>query len=103
MKSYSRLALCIPLAFVAVLFLAGSNLKLIVPEAPARPTRSSGCRRLRRPPPDQGPDPAAVNQAPDTTDQGPAGQSYTTEAPPPPGGENPDVAGYTEQPTADSD
>ena len=98
MKSYSRLALCLPLAFVAVLFLAGSNLNRshlkLLPGQPAVLAAQAPA------PPDQGPDPAEVNQAPDTSDQGPAGQSYTTEAPPPPGDENPDVANYTEQPTA---
>jgi len=52
-------------------------------------------------PPDQGPDPAAVNQAP-------SGPSYTTEAPPPPDqsaapGQAPDDSDYAEQPTATAD
>ena len=44
-------------------------------------------------PPDQGPDPAAVNQAP-----APSGPSYTTEAPPP--DQNPEDYNNAEQPTA---
>jgi hypothetical protein len=83
MKSYSRLALCLPLALAAVFYLSGS--------------RAAG--QDQAPPPDQGPDPAAVNQAPDTTGQGAAGQSYTTQAPPP-DGQTPDDSGYAEQPTA---
>jgi hypothetical protein len=56
--------------------------------------------------PDQGPDPAAVNQAP-VQDQ-PGGQSYTTQAPPPPGqagapDQNPDDSNYAEQPTQQAD
>jgi hypothetical protein len=97
MKSYSRLALCIPLALVAVLFLAASHLN----PTPGLTAVQAAGQEQAPPPPDQGPDPAAVNQAPDTTGQGPGGQSYTTEAPPP-GGENPDVAGYTEQPTEEA-
>ena len=64
------------------------------------------------PPPDQGPDPAAVNQAP-VQDQ-PSGQSYTTQAPPPPDqygaqgqygapGQGPDYGNYSEQPTYTTD
>jgi len=54
---------------------------------------------------DQGPDPAAVNQAP-VQDQ-PGGQSYTTQAPPPDqagaADQNPDDANYAEQPTEQAD
>jgi hypothetical protein len=88
MKSLSRLALCIPLALVAVLFLAGSHLKLV----PGLNVLQAAAQEQA--PPDQGPDPAAGNMAP-------SGQSYTTEAPPP-GEQNPDDANYAEQPTAES-
>jgi len=92
MKGYSRLALCIPLALVAVLCLAGSNLTL----APGLTSVQAAGQEQAPPPPDQGPDPAAVNQAP-----GPSGQSYTTEAPPPPD-QNPDDSNYAEQPTQEA-
>jgi hypothetical protein len=55
---------------------------------------------------DQGPDPAAANQAP-IEDQ-PGGQSYTTQAPPSPDqagapDQNPDDENYAEQPTQQAD
>jgi hypothetical protein len=86
MKSYSRLALSIPLAVAAVLFLTGSN--------------AIGQDQA---PPDQGPDPASVNMAP-------SGPSYTTEAPPPSDqpdqsaapGQPPDDSSYAEQPTQEA-
>ena len=87
MKNYSRLALCLPLAFVAVLCLAGSHLKLV-------PGQSSVLAAQAQAPPDQGPDPADANMAP-------SGQSYTTEAPPPEG-QNPDDSSYAEQPTEEA-
>jgi len=90
MKSTSRLALCIPLAFVAVFFLAGSHLKLAPGQPPSLNVVQAAAQEQA--PPDQGPDPAAANMAP-------SGQSYTTEAPPPEG-QNPDDSGYAEQPTA---
>jgi len=93
MKSYSRLALCIPLAFVAVFFLATSHLKLV-------PGQPSVLAAQAQAPPDQGPDPADVNMAP-------SGPSYTTEAPPPPDqsaapGQPSDDSGYAEQPTEEA-
>jgi len=92
MKSSTRLVLCLPLAFAAVLFLAGSHLKLM----PGLTTVQAAGQDQA--PPDQGPDPAAVNQAPDSS-AAPAGDSYTTEAPPP-ADQSPDDANYAEQPTA---
>ena len=96
MKSSTRLALCLPLALVAVLCLAGSNvngsLLKLMPGLTA--VQAAGQAQA---PPDQGPDPADVNQAPDSS-AGPAGQSYTTEAPP--SDQNPDDANYADQPTA---
>jgi hypothetical protein len=87
MKSTSRLALCIPLAFAAVLYLAGSKLQLT-------PGQSSVLAAQAQAPPDQGPDPADVNMAP-------SGPSYTTDTPPP-GEQNPDDANYSEQPTEEA-
>ncbi len=104
MKSTSRLALCIPLAFAAVLFLAAPNVfRSHLQLTPGQLSNFNVVQAAQEqaPPPDQGPDPAAANMAPDTTGQGPNGQSYTTEAPPA-GGENPDVAGYAEQPTEEA-
>jgi hypothetical protein len=79
-----------PLALAAVFVLAGSHFKLTpsltVVQAAGVQTQADQA------PPDQGPDPAAVNQAP-------SGPSYTTDAPPP-DGQNPDDANYAEQPTA---
>ena len=99
MKNTSRLALCIPLAFVAVLFLAASHLKLTPGQTPSlNVVQAAGQAQA---PPDQGPDPAAGNLAPDTTGQGPNGQSYTTEAPPP-AGQNPDDSNPAEQPTEEA-
>ena len=98
MKSLSRLALCVPLAFVAVLYLTGSNLNgSHLKLAPGQPpslnvVQAAGQNQADQAPPDQGPDPANANIAP-------SGQSYTTEAPPP-GSQNPDDSGYAEQPTA---
>ena len=87
MKNTSRLALCIPLAFVAVFSLATSHLKLA-------PGQSAVLAAQAQAPPDQGPDPADANMAP-------SGQSYTTEAPPP-DGQNPDDSNYAEQPTEEA-
>src|ERR1039457_2128179 len=84
MKITSRLALCIPLAFVAVLFLAGSNVfRSHLQLAPGQPPSlnvvlAAGQNQADQAPPDQGPDPADANMAP-------SGPSYTTEAPPPDG------------------
>ncbi len=79
-----------PLAAAAVLYLAGSNgtrshLKLTAVHAAAGQAQSDQAQ------PDQGPDPADVNEAP-------SGQSYSTEAPPP-DNQNPDDSNYAEQPT----
>lgn len=84
MKSTSRLTLYIPLAAAAVLCLAGSHVRLT-----AQVPGDQG--QYDQAPPDQGPDPADVNQAP-------SGQSYTTEAPPQQG-QGPDDSDYAEQPT----
>jgi hypothetical protein len=107
MKSISRLTLCIPLAFAAVLFLAASHLQLVPGQSPslnfvlAAQAQGPPDQGQAPPPPDQGPDPAAANMAPDTTGQGPNGQSYTTEAPPP-AGQGPDDSNYAEQPTEEA-
>ena len=90
MKNISRLALCMPLAGAAVLYLAGSHLKLPAVQAAAAQAPSDQ-GQYDQAPSDQGPDPAAVNEAP-------SGQSYTTQAPPPPG-QGPDDSDYAEQPT----
>jgi hypothetical protein len=105
MKSTSRLTLCIPLAFAAVLFLAGSNvfrssLQWTPGQTPSLNVVQAAAQD-QAPPPDQGPDPAAANMAPDTTGQGPNGQSYTTEAPPP-AGQNSDDSNPAEQPTEEA-
>ena len=89
MKSTSRLALCIPVAAAAVLYLAGSHLKLTAVHAAGAQAQSDQ-GQYDQAPPDQGPDPADANQAP-------SGQSYTTEAPPPDQGS--DDSNYAEQPT----
>lgn len=91
MKSTSRLALCIALALAAVLCLAGLHRNLL-PGVASYPTVVQAAGQAQAPP-DQGPDPAAVNQA-----QEPSGQSYSTEAPPPSQGS--DDSDYAEQPTA---
>jgi hypothetical protein len=86
MKDTSRLMLCVPLAAAAVLYLAGSHLKLTAVHAAGQDDQG----QYDQAPPDQGPDPADVNQAP-------AGQSYTTDAPPP--DQEDDDSQYAEQPT----
>ena len=97
MKRLPGFALCMSLAALAAYCVAGSHFNPI----PANGVFSAAVASAQdqAPPPDQGPDPAAVNQAPDTTGQGASGQSYTTEAPPP-ADQNPDDANYAEQPTA---
>ncbi len=97
MKQLPRFAICASLSAATFLFLAGS-----------RPTSSNSllggialAQDQYAPPDDQGPDPAAINQAP-------SGPSYTTEAPPPPDqaaapNQNPDDYNYAEQPTATAD
>jgi len=90
MKSYSRLALCLSLALAAALYLSGAHGK----SAPGLFAVQAAAQDQA--PPDQGPDPAAVNQA-----EGPSGQSYTTEAPPP-AGQGPDDSNYAEQPTQEA-
>jgi len=93
MKSTFRLALCIPLALVAVLCLAGLQLK---PGPDLTAVRAAGQAQAPYDQNyDQGTDPAAVNQA-----QEPSGQSYTTEAPP--ADQSSDDSGVAEQPTATS-
>jgi len=98
MKQINRFALCTSFAVAAFMLLAPSQFtssnSLIGAVAAAQDQYGA-------PPADQGPDPAAVNQAP-------SGPSYTTEAPPPPDqsaapGQGPDDSNYAEQPTATAD
>ena len=95
MNRLLRLAPWIAFALAAVFFVTICQQRLIriVPAVYA-----SSASAQDQAPPDQGPDPAAVNQAP-------SGPSYTTQAPPPPDqagapGQGPDDSGYSEQPTA---
>jgi len=98
MKALPRFALCMGLAMLVTLCAAGSHFSLI----PANGVIGSAVASAQdqAPPPDQGPDPAEVNQAPapDEGNMAPSGQSYTTEAPPQ--DQNPDDADYSELPTA---
>src|SRR5208337_4037008 len=99
MKQINRFALCTSFAVAAFILLTPSRFtssnSLLGAVAAAQDQYGA-------PPPDQGPDPAAVNQAP-------SGPSYTTEAPPPPDqagappDQNPDDSNYAEQPTATAD
>ena len=86
MKTFSRLALTLPLAVAAVVLLSNSHFKF----APDLAAVQAAGQYPNQAPPDQGPDPADANQAP-------AGASYTTDAPPPDQG---DDSYYAEQPTA---
>lgn len=100
MKRVAHLALCFMFGVLAALSAIAIHQKLATDftvqaaaiQEPAPPYQQ---------PPDQGPDPAAANQAPVPPDQGgaPPGQSYTTEAPPPPD-QNPEDYNYAEQPSA---
>ena len=73
MNRLPRFAVGIALAVAAALLAAGSHLKL--PRMMGGMSVSAAAQDQAAP--DQGPDPAAVNEAP-------SGPSYTTEAPPPP-------------------
>ncbi len=99
MKRLSQLSFCFGLAAMSALlvttvhqgFASNSGVVLAAQDPPPPPYQG---------PPDQGPDPAAANQAPAPPDQSmgaPAGQSYTTQAPPP--DQNPEDYGAAEQPT----
>ena len=97
MNRLPRFAVGIALAVAATLWVAGSHLKL--PRMMGGLSVSAAAQDQAAP--DQGPDPAAVNEAP-------SGPSYTTEAPPPPEqagapGQGPDDSGYAEQPTETAD
>jgi hypothetical protein len=97
MNRLPRFAVGIALVVATVLLAAGSHLKL----ARMMGGLSVSAAAQDQAPPDQGPDPAAVNEAP-------SGPSYTTEAPPPPEqagapGQGPDDSGYAEQPTETAD
>ena len=80
----------------AVLCLSAIHLKLV--PAITSVHAAVGAQYQGPPPPDQGSDPAMVNQA------APSGPSYTTEAPPPdqgaPPDQNPEDSGYAPQPIA---
>lgn len=89
MNGFPRFAVSLSLALAAVLCVAGAHLKL-VPAISSVNAAVAGAQDQA--PPDQGPDPAAVNQAP-------SGPAYTTEAPPPPD-QGSDDSDYAEQPTA---
>jgi hypothetical protein len=113
MKQLPRISIGMALMGAAIFFVAssagkpgtGNGLLGAVAAAQSQPT-------VDQPPPDPGPDPASVNQAP-IQDQ-PSGQSYTTQAPPPPdqagaadqsgaAGQGPDDQNYAEQPTQQAD
>ena len=96
MKRLSRIAIGI-FVTMAVAFLLSAGHSSLVPAVSAAAAQDPGAQY---PPPDQGPDPAAVNQAPDSS-AAPSGQSYTTQAPPPPG-QDYDDSQYAEQPTANA-
>jgi hypothetical protein len=95
MNRIPQLAPRIAFALGAALCLAVCYQRLI-PSIPTVHASAAGVQDQA--PPDQGADPAAVNQAP-------SGPSYTTQAPPPPDqsgapGEGSDDSQYAEQPTA---
>jgi WXXGXW repeat (2 copies) len=119
MKQLPRISIGMALMGAAIFFVAssastpgtGNGLFGAVASAQSQPSAD-------QPPPDPGPDPAAVNQAP-IQDQ-PSGQSYTTQAPPSPDqagapdqygasgqagapGQGPDDQNYAEQPTQQTD
>jgi hypothetical protein len=104
MNRLPRFAICTAITAVAALCIAQSHLNLSSNSSVVSAAVAGA--QDQYPPPDQGPDPAAVNQAP-VQDQ-PSGQSYTTQAPPPPDqtgaqGQYPDYGDYSEQPTATAD
>ncbi|MGD1105439.1 MAG: hypothetical protein ABR865_00220 [Terracidiphilus sp.] len=94
MNRIPRIAIAMSIAVAAFLCVAVCRQGLI----PTLPTVSAAVAGAQdQAPPDQGPDPAAVNEAP-------AGPSYTTEAPPPPDqsaapGQPPDDSAYAGLPT----
>jgi len=92
MNSLPRFAFSIALTLAAALCLAGAHLKRM-PAITCVQAATLGAQDQM--PPDQGPDPAAVNEAP-------SGPSYTTEAPPPPD-QNSDDSGYADQPAETAD
>jgi WXXGXW repeat (2 copies) len=105
MKALPRIALCMAMAAAGFFVVSphssstGAIFGAAVASAQDQAPPDQG-------PPDQGPDPASVNQAP-VQDQ-PSGQSYTTQAPPPPDqagapDQNPDDGNYAEQPTQQAD
>ncbi len=97
MNRLPRFTLWISLAIAAALCVAGLHLML----TPTIPVVSAAVAAAQdQAPPDQGPDPAAVNQA------APSGPSYTTEAPPPEqagAAPEPGDQDYSEQPTETAD
>jgi hypothetical protein len=104
MNRISRLALCAALAVAVVLILADSPYDFtqspFVAQAAVSGAQDQVPAQTDQAPPDQGPDPAQVNQAP--VQDTPSGPSYTTQAPPSPdqaGAQGPDDSNYAEQPT----
>jgi len=98
MSRFSRFAFGAILAIAALLCVSISHRSAL-----AAVTGAAQDQYAQAPPPDQGPDPAAVNEAPEPGNSGtaPPGQSYTTEAPPP-AGQDYDDSDYAEQPTANA-
>jgi hypothetical protein len=103
MKPLPRFALCAAITAIALLcavqfhFNSGSNGSIV--------SAAVAGAQDQYPAPDQGPDPAAVNQAPGDNSTAPSGPSYTTQAPPPPGqagapDQNSEDYNYSEQPSA---
>ena len=108
MKELPRFAVRISLAVATALFVAVLPMRMTSNSDSMGAAMASAQDQMPpdQAPPDQGPDPAAVNQAP--VQDEPGGQSYTTEAPPPPdqtgtADQNPDDANYAEQPTEQAD
>lgn len=102
MKHLPRFSVWVSLAAFAVFCFAGSQNKSTSAAGSLFAAAASAQDQM---PPDQGADPAAVNQAPMPQDSAPSGQSYTTDAPPPPNqagapDQGPDDSNYAEQPSA---
>jgi hypothetical protein len=98
MNCFPRNASWIAFAFAAAFCMAGCHQKL-TPTITVVSASTAGAQGQA--PPDQGPDPAAANEAPSGAE--PSGPSYTTQAPPPPpeeagGAPAPDDENYAEQP-----
>jgi WXXGXW repeat (2 copies) len=89
MKGIPRFTVCFLLTLAVSLYFAGGSSQHF---AAIGGVHAAAAGTQYQAPPDQGPDPAAVNEAP-------PGPSYTTEAPPPPD-QYPDDSGYADQPTA---